>query len=241
MGSPLDHVFNLQAAMTEEEEYPATLLGVLELVKSGTVCFVDPGSTKYPDACLQAYEDSGIRVIPGECVPTARLRSRCRGTPGGGGQAQRRVHREVARRARRAHPGVGDAVLARDLLRRAAPGIKRVVDERGTMLTLHHGSGPQALATTRSATAPRHGVPGLDRRPRQKCLPRALAGGGGLRDRVHGPHRRDGGDVPGHGGQGRARRGRVRAHARVAGRRRAGGARLRLARTTPTTSTSSAR
>ena len=68
MASPLNHVFNLQAAMTEEEEYHASLLGIVELLKSGTVCFVDPGSTKFPDACLQAYEDSGIRVIMGECV-----------------------------------------------------------------------------------------------------------------------------------------------------------------------------
>ena len=68
MGSPLDHVFNLQAAMTEEEEYHASLLAVLELVKNGTVCFLDPGSTKFPDACLQAYQDAGIRVITGECV-----------------------------------------------------------------------------------------------------------------------------------------------------------------------------
>ena len=66
--SPLVHVFNLQSAMTEEEEYHATLLGLVELLKSGTVCFLDPGSTKFPDACLQAYEDSGIRVILGECV-----------------------------------------------------------------------------------------------------------------------------------------------------------------------------
>src|SRR5262249_28399830 len=68
MASPLNHVFNLQAAMTEEEEYHASLLGIVELLKSGTVCFVDPGSTKFPDACLQAYEDSGIRVVMGECV-----------------------------------------------------------------------------------------------------------------------------------------------------------------------------
>jgi len=44
--SPLVHVFNLQAAMTEDEEYHATLLGLIELLKSGTVCFLDPGSTK---------------------------------------------------------------------------------------------------------------------------------------------------------------------------------------------------
>src|SRR3989449_9661362 len=68
LGSPLVHVFNLQAAMTEEEEYYTSLLAILELVKNGTVCFVDPGSTKFPDACLQAYTDAGIRVILGECV-----------------------------------------------------------------------------------------------------------------------------------------------------------------------------
>jgi 5-methylthioadenosine/S-adenosylhomocysteine deaminase len=68
LASPLVHVFALQDAMTEEEEYLSTLLGLVELLKNGTVCFVDPGSTKFPDACLQAYEDSGIRVILGECV-----------------------------------------------------------------------------------------------------------------------------------------------------------------------------
>src|SRR6185312_319290 len=65
---PLVHVFNLQTAMTEDEEYHTTLLGLVELVKNGTVCFLDPGSTKFPDACLQAYQDAGIRVILGECV-----------------------------------------------------------------------------------------------------------------------------------------------------------------------------
>ena len=68
LGSPLPYVFKLQMAMTEEEEYHTTLLGLVELLKNGTVCFVDPGSTKFPDACLQAYEDAGIRVILGECV-----------------------------------------------------------------------------------------------------------------------------------------------------------------------------
>src|SRR5947208_3826500 len=68
VGSPLPHVFKLQMAMTEEEEHASTLLGIVEMLRSGTVCFVDPGSTKFPDACLQAYEDSGIRVILGECV-----------------------------------------------------------------------------------------------------------------------------------------------------------------------------
>src|SRR2546426_3791395 len=68
LASPLAHVFKLQMAMTEEEEYLTTLLGLVELVKNGTVCFVDPGSTKFPDACLQAYTDAGIRVILGDGV-----------------------------------------------------------------------------------------------------------------------------------------------------------------------------
>src|SRR5713101_4168852 len=68
LASPLVHVFALQEAMTEEEEYHTTLLGLVELLKNGTVCFVDPGSTKFPDACLQAYADAGIRVIMGEGV-----------------------------------------------------------------------------------------------------------------------------------------------------------------------------
>src|SRR5438270_235256 len=68
LGSPLKQVFALQMAMTEEEEYHTTLLALLELVRNGTVCLLDPGSTKFPDACLQAYEDAGVRVIMGEAV-----------------------------------------------------------------------------------------------------------------------------------------------------------------------------
>ena len=49
----LREVFRLQSAMTEEEEYWTSLLAVIELMRSGTVSFVDPGSTKHLDACLQ--------------------------------------------------------------------------------------------------------------------------------------------------------------------------------------------
>src|SRR4051812_8719990 len=64
----LREVFRLQSAMTEEEEYWTSLLAISELVRSGTVAFVDPGSTKFVDACLQAYSDSGCRVVTGACV-----------------------------------------------------------------------------------------------------------------------------------------------------------------------------
>ena len=65
MGSPLPYVFRLQMAMTEDEEYHTTLLGLVELLKGGTVAFVDPGSTKFPDACLQAYADAVRTVLLG--------------------------------------------------------------------------------------------------------------------------------------------------------------------------------
>jgi cytosine/adenosine deaminase-related metal-dependent hydrolase len=64
----LREVFRLQSAMREEEEYWTSLLAIIELLKSGTVTFVDPGSTKYVDACLQAYADAGPRVVTGAGV-----------------------------------------------------------------------------------------------------------------------------------------------------------------------------
>ncbi len=67
-GEYLANVFKLQAAMTEEEEYLTSLLGITELLKYGTTCFLDPGSTKYLDACLQAYQEAGCRVIVGKQV-----------------------------------------------------------------------------------------------------------------------------------------------------------------------------
>ena len=61
----LPNVFQLQAAMTEEEEYHTSLLGITELLKYGTTCFLDPGSTKYLDACMEAYRESGCRIVVG--------------------------------------------------------------------------------------------------------------------------------------------------------------------------------
>jgi 5-methylthioadenosine/S-adenosylhomocysteine deaminase len=155
MGSPLDHVFNLQAAMTEEEEYQASLLAVLELVKNGTVCFLDPGSTKFPDACLQAYEDAGIRVITGECVtdlegrltlPRYSAKEAIDRTASFLGKWHGRLEGRIRAWAMPFSPETCSA----DLLR----ALKRVADEHRTGLTLHHGSGPQA----RKDYQARHGL-----------------------------------------------------------------------------------
>jgi len=144
MASPLNHVFNLQAAMTEEEEYHASLLGIVELLKSGTVCFVDPGSTKFPDACLQAYEDSGIRVIMGECVtdiqapwnlPKHATGEAVRRTAAFIDKWNGRLDGRLTAWAMPFSPETCTAELLSEL--------KKVVDERRTMLTLHHNSGAQ--------------------------------------------------------------------------------------------------
>ncbi len=64
----LPNVFQLQAAMTEEEEYHTSLLAITELLKYGTTCFLDPGSTKHLDACMAAYQESGCRIVVGRHV-----------------------------------------------------------------------------------------------------------------------------------------------------------------------------
>ena len=67
-GEYLANVFALQGAMTEEEEYLTSLLGITELLKYGTTCFLDPGSTKFLDSCMKAYQESGCRIIVGRQV-----------------------------------------------------------------------------------------------------------------------------------------------------------------------------
>ena len=67
-GEYLANVFKLQSAMTEEEEYYTSLLGITELLKYGTTCFLDPGSTKYLETCMRAYEESGCRIVVGRQV-----------------------------------------------------------------------------------------------------------------------------------------------------------------------------
>jgi len=64
----LPNVFKLQAIMTVEEEYHTSLLAITELLKYGTTTFMDPGSTKYLDRCMDAYEQAGCRIITGAHV-----------------------------------------------------------------------------------------------------------------------------------------------------------------------------
>jgi 5-methylthioadenosine/S-adenosylhomocysteine deaminase len=140
--SPLVHVFNLQSAMTEEEEYYATLLGLIELVKSGTVCFLDPGSTRFPDACLQAYQDAGIRVILGECVTDEKSAWTLPCFPPA--EAVARTESFISKwngklegRIRAWAMPFSYETCSTGLLQT----LKRVADEHRTGLTLHHNTG----------------------------------------------------------------------------------------------------
>jgi cytosine/adenosine deaminase-related metal-dependent hydrolase len=155
LGSPLVHVFRLQMAMTEEEEYHTTLLGLVELLRNGTVCFVDPGSTKFPDACLQAYDDAGIRVILGECVsdqeaPFPLPRFGTEEAIARTASFLRKWDGRLDGRLRAWAMPFSPETCSADLLR----GVKRVADEHGAGLTLHHGSGPEA----RQRYLARHGL-----------------------------------------------------------------------------------
>ena len=64
----LPSVFRLQAAMTAEDEFATSLLAITELLKYGTTTFLEPGTTTHLDACLDAYRQSGCRIIVGHNV-----------------------------------------------------------------------------------------------------------------------------------------------------------------------------
>jgi 5-methylthioadenosine/S-adenosylhomocysteine deaminase len=132
-------------AMTEEEEYHTSLLALLELVSNGTVCLLDPGSTKFPDACLQAYEDAGLRVILGEAVtdrdaPFPLPRFATKDAVAKTAAFIDKWNGRIEGRLRAWAMPFSPETCSADLLQ----AVKRVADERGTGLTLHHGSGPQA-------------------------------------------------------------------------------------------------
>lgn len=142
----LSNVFTLQGAMTEEDEYYTTLLGITELLQYGTTCFLDPGSTKYLDACLQAYEESGCRIVVGAHVtdqanplhlPVYSLDA-----------AVRRMEETIQRYDHRLNDRVRawampfDAAFCSDALLKAA---KELADRYHTGVTLHQSNRPATV------------------------------------------------------------------------------------------------
>lgn len=141
----LRHVFAMQSVMTEEEEYLTTLLGVAELLGTGTTTLVDPGTTKFPEACLAAYDQAGCRVVIGEQVQ----------------DRENALHLPVydtADALKRVEASINelDGRLSGRVRAWAMPfslefcspellvGAKRIADHYGTALTLHHFGGARA-------------------------------------------------------------------------------------------------
>jgi 5-methylthioadenosine/S-adenosylhomocysteine deaminase len=141
----LREVFRLQSAMREEEEYWTSLLAIIELLKSGTVTFVDPGSTQFVDACLQAYDDSGARVISGAGVvdrqsdlalpyfATAEALSRT-------AEFIRAYDGRLDGRLRAWAMPFSPDTCSNELL----SGARRIAEDNGTWMTIHHIGGSTA-------------------------------------------------------------------------------------------------
>ena len=150
----LPNVFRLQSAMTDEEEYYTSLLAITELLKYGTTCFLDPGSTKYLDACMQAYEESGCRIIVGRHMTDVpnEMNLPVDSTEGAielTNDTIQRYDHGLDDRVRAWAMPFSPALATEELLLAS----KALADEHQTGLTLHHVNSPNALA----ASMNRHG------------------------------------------------------------------------------------
>ncbi len=145
----LKHVFAMQAVMTEEEEYLTTLLGLAELVGMGTTAFVDPGTTKYPQACLAAYEQAGCRVVIGHQVQDLpnRLNLPVYDTT----EALERLETSVTELDGRLSGRVRAWTMPFSLdfcTPQLLVGAKQIADRYGTAMTLHHSGDAGATEPT---------------------------------------------------------------------------------------------
>lgn len=140
----LPHVFQLQGVMTPEEEYRTSLLGITELLKYGTTCFLDPGSTKHIDACMKAYDQSGCRIVTGTHVtdrpnplnlPVSTTDDAIRTME----ETITRYHNQLDGRVRAWAMPFSAAYSTPELLKAA----KALAGKHHTGLTLHHSNSPQ--------------------------------------------------------------------------------------------------
>ena len=141
----LPNVFTLQGAMTAEEEYYTSLLGITELLKYGTTCFLDPGSTKYLDACMKAYEESGCRIIVGRHVtdrpnPVNLPQYSTAEAISGMEEVIRDYDQALDGRVRAWAMPFSEGFCTRELLE----GAKELAARYQTGLTLHHSNTPQS-------------------------------------------------------------------------------------------------
>ncbi len=63
-----EYIYPLESAHTPESLYWSAMLGLVELVKSGTTAIIDIGSVLYPDVLLTAMKESGLRGYSGKML-----------------------------------------------------------------------------------------------------------------------------------------------------------------------------
>lgn len=61
-------IWVMEAAHTEETLNTSALLGIHELLSSGTTCILDMGTVRHTEAILDAVRTSGIRASVGKCL-----------------------------------------------------------------------------------------------------------------------------------------------------------------------------
>ena len=149
--SYLPNVFKLQGEMTGEEEYYTSLLAITELLRYGTTCFLDPGSTKHLETCMEAYEESGCRIIVGWHVadrpnPLNLPVSSTSGAISMMGQTIQSFDNRLDGRMRAWAMPFSPSFSTEELLL----GAKELADRYGTGLTLHFNNSQQAVEASLS-------------------------------------------------------------------------------------------
>jgi 5-methylthioadenosine/S-adenosylhomocysteine deaminase len=61
-------IWVMEAAHTEETLNASALLGIHELLSSGTTCILDMGTVRHTEAIYEAVKESGIRASVGKCL-----------------------------------------------------------------------------------------------------------------------------------------------------------------------------
>lgn len=84
----------------DRHEYAGSLVALLDLIRSGTTCFIEPGTIFEPDTLAQAAELIGIRALVADgFICDQGSRSRLRRAPSSTGQAIARLGRQLSRNA----------------------------------------------------------------------------------------------------------------------------------------------
>lgn len=61
-------IWKMEAAHTDQTLHISALLGIYELLSSGTTCILDMGTIRHTESILRAVQESGIRANVGKCL-----------------------------------------------------------------------------------------------------------------------------------------------------------------------------